>query len=154
MAPEKKTFDWRIAYGVFCLIYATCLVYLALGNINKVYGEYRQAVHRLQPQQIKNITFDELAQDCRAKLKRRTSRTKDSTSIADLENCQTFPQDILKNHQIKVTHRLQIEKKRYQRKLIVFYFSFGLFFVALPLYMLFLFLKFFIWLFKDVKISK
>ena len=154
MDPEEKTFDWRIAYTIFCLIYTACLVYLGLGNINKVYGEYRQAVYRLQPAQIKKIAFEELAQDCRAKLKRRTSRTSDLNSNAGFEDCHTFPQDILTEHQTKVTKRLQIEKRRYQRKLVIFYTSFGLFFVALPLYLLFVFLKFLIWLFKDVKISK
>jgi hypothetical protein len=154
MASVEKNFDWRIAYALFCLIYAGCLLYLGLGNINKVYGEYRQAVYRLQPEQIKRITFEELAQDCRAKLKRRSSRTKANTLNNDRENCQTFPQTVLKEYQKTVAKRLQIEKKRYQRKLVVFYLSFGLFFVALPLFLLYLFLKFLIWLFKDLKISK
>lgn len=154
MNSRENKFDWRIIYAVFCLIYTGCLVYLGLGNFHKVYGEYRQASYRLQPLQIKQIAFEELAAECRAKLKRRAPKPEYLSSAKDENNCQQFSAATLNEYQKVVGQRLQIEKKRIQRKLIVFYLSFALFFVFLPLYLLYLFLKFMIWLFKGVKISK
>ena len=153
MNPSDKSFDWRIGYAIFCLLYAGTLIYLGQSNFDKVYSEYRQSIYRLQPSQIERIAFEELASDCRAKLKRRNPRTTKPIPGAE-EQCQSFSKTVIKNRQEKVTKRLQIEKKRLQRKLIVFSVSFSLFFVALPLYLLYLSLKFLIWLFKDIKISK
>ena len=153
MNQTAENFDWRIIYAIFCLLYAGTLIYLGQGNFAKVYSEYTQSVYRLQPKQIEKITFEELARDCRTTLKRKHPRSTKPRPSAG-EKCQSFPEDVLKSQQKKVTQRLQIQKKRFQRKLIVFYLSFALFFVALPLYLLYLLLTFLVWVFKDIKISK
>ena len=155
MGLTKNKLNWRIGYGVFCLIYAACIVYLGLDNFDKVHGEYRQATYRLQPAQIQKISLQELANECRAKLKRRGRRiTSNSTTGAVKDTCFSFPESILMERQRIVTKQLQVEKKRFKRKLIVFYLSFSVFFLALPLYLLYLLVSLFIWIFRDIKISK
>lgn len=155
MEAIEKGMNWRIVYGVFCLIYAVCIVYLGLDNFDLVHSGYSQAVKRLQPSQIKAITLLELTDECRAKLKRRGRRiTANSISGAADETCQSFPAAVIKDRQVIVTKQLQVEKKRFKRKLIVFYLSFSVFFLTLPLYLLYLLISLFIWIFKDIKVSK
>ena len=155
MVSSENNFDWRIGFGVFCLIYAVCIAYLGFDNLDLVYSGYTRAVKQLQPAQIKKITLHELEDQCRAKLKRRNRRfSSDSTTGVAKGSCQSFPKAVLKEHQIIVTERLQLQKKRFKRKLVVFFLSFGIFFLALPMYFLYLLLSLLIWLFKGIKISR
>lgn len=156
MGTEEKGFDWRIGYAFFCLVYASCVVYLGLDNFDKVHGEYRQAVRRLQPSQIEQIARQELVDQCRKKLKRRGHSRKDVKNALGVSSgpCLSIPEAILQEREKTVSEHSKVEQKKFLRKLIVFYITFGIFFLALPLYLLYLLLSLLIWVFKDIKFSK
>lgn len=155
MNTVDDRFDWRIGYAAFCLVYAACIIYLGLDNFDKVHSEYRDAQKRLQPSQIEKIAHQELVDQCRKKLKRRGSYKADyKTSETKVDVCQSFPKKVLEEKKKGVKEQLLIERKRFLRKLVVFYSSFAIFFVALPLYLLYLLLSFLIWVFRDVKFIK
>lgn len=156
MSSSNNTFDWRIGYVVFSLVFVVWVVYLGLDNFDKVHGEYRIAQARLQPSQVKDIALQELIDQCRKKLKRSgpTQVAGDKASGMADGDCLSFPEAVLLERQKTVTSHLVSEEKRFKRKLIVFYISFGVFFIVLPLYVLYLLLSFFIWLFRGLKFVK
>ncbi|MCL7487889.1 MAG: hypothetical protein M8357_06925 [Desulfobulbaceae bacterium] len=156
MSSVGSNLNWRIAYAVFCVIYAAGMVYLGLDNFDKVHSEYRWARERVKPAMVSKIALQELESQCRRKLQRgdgyRTSG--DTTSEMSEDACRSFPAVVREEREKAVQSRLLAEKERFLRKLVVFYASFGIFFLVIPLVLLYLLLSFFIWIFKDLKISK
>lgn len=151
MSSENKGMTWRLGYAAFCLVYAAWVVYLGLDNFDKVHGEYRQARENLLPAQTEKIVLQELAGQCRREAKRNVR----SRAAGDSEGpCLTFPETVLAERRKDVTTHLLAEEKRFRRKLAVFYGTFGVFFVVLPLVCLYLLLSFLIWVFKDLKFVK
>lgn len=157
MSSEKTGFDWRIGFAIFCLFYAGWAVYMGQSNFDKVYSEYRRAGERLEPARTREIAVNELATQCRRQLKRGETKhrsTEQSTAGILKEACLSFPAAVVAEQQAKVTQRLTIERDRLQSKLVVFYISFAIFFILLPLGLLYFLLAFLIWLFRDLKISR
>jgi len=156
MSSAGNRLNWRIGYAVFCIIYTAGIVYLGLDNFDKVHGEYRWARERVKPASVSKITLQELESQCRRKLQRRDGyRTSgDTASEISEDPCRSFPAVVREERQEAVQSRLLAEKERFLRKLVVFYASFGIFFLVIPLVLLYFLLCFFIWIFKDLKISK
>ena len=151
MSSAHKGMSWRLGYAVFCLVYAAWVAYLGLDNFDKVHGEYRQARENLLPAETEKIALEELADQCRREAKRRGR----SRAVGDYENpCLTFPETVLAERKKDVTTHLLAEEKRFRRKLAVFYGTFAVFFVVLPLVCFYLLLAFLIWVFRDLKFVK
>lgn len=155
MESESKGYNWRIGYAIFCLLFGGWVIYLGLDNFDKVHSEYRQSVNRLHPDQIRKIAARQLTDQCLNKLKHRGISREDGTIAASAgageAACLSFPQPVREEQEKTVGQQLQIEKKRLLRKLVVFTISFALFFLALPLFLLYLLLAFLIWVFRDMK---
>ncbi|MHB8809412.1 MAG: hypothetical protein ACYC9M_05300 [Desulfobulbaceae bacterium] len=156
MRSGDKGSNWRLGYGVFCLVYTIWVVYLGLDNFDKVHGEYRRVLEDLRPVQVENIARQELVGECRREARRsgRTRAAGSAVANASEELCRTFPETVLEKREKDVVANLLAEKKRFRRKLVVFYGTFGVFFVALPLSCLYLLLSFLIWIFRDLKFVK
>lgn len=156
MRTGEKGLTWRFSYGIFCLVYTAWVVYLALDNFDKVHGEYRQALENLQPAQTEKIARQELAHECRRQAKRngRSRAAGNAASALSDDACRSFPAAVLEERKKGVAANLLAEEKRFRRKLVVFYGTFGVFFVALPLVSLYLLLSFLVWIFKDLKFVK
>ena len=154
MRSGDKGLSWRLGYGVFCLVYAAWVVYLGLDNFDKVHGEYRRVREDLRPAQVEKIARHELVSECR-RAARRSGLSRAAGSAGDSEEpCLIFPETVLEERKKDVTANLLAEEKRFRRKLVVFYGTFGVFFVALPLGCLYLLLSFLIWIFRDLKFVK
>lgn len=153
---NKKGLNWRFGYGVFCLAYAAWVIYLGLDNFDKVHGEYQWAREHLQPPQIEEIALHELADQCRRAAKRsgRSRAAGDPVRRMAEDDCRSFPDSVLAERKSEVKEQLLAEKKLFQRKIVLFYATFGAFFIALPLGFLYLLLSFLIWLFRDLKFIK
>ena len=157
MRSQHKGFTWRTGFAVFCLAYTAWMVYLGLGNLDKVHREYRWAVQELQPDRIDKIVRQDLAAECRKVTPRQPRRgdrylsagAMPQTAAAD--PCRSFPPAVIEERRTAVTERLQEEKSRLQRRLVAFSISFTMFFVLLPLAALYLLLTFLAWLFRDMK---
>lgn len=151
-----KRMNWRYGYILFCLVYAGWLVYLGQDNFAKVHGEYRWARENQQPAQVEKIARQTLAADCRreAQRERRSRSAGDAAATVSEDLCRFFPEAVLEERKKDVAENLLAEEKRFLRKLVVFYGTFGVFFVALPLGCLYLLLSFLIWIFRDLKFVK
>lgn len=145
---HKKSVNWRVGYTVCCLVYVVWVVYLSFNNFDMVHREYRRAEKRLQPLQIEEIALQELVGQCRKKLKR-AGRFRE-VGAEDL--CRSWPAAVLAERQKAVEERLVKEKSRIHRKLVIFYISFGLVFLFLPIVFMYLLVSFFIWLYRNIKI--
>lgn len=160
MTSSENRFNWRIGYAIFCVAYAGVVMYLGLDNFDKVHSEYRWARERSQPAQIVKIAHQELVDQCRRKYRRDTKRSdryRENTSISSTEAedpCFSWPESVLEERRITVAERLETETGKLKRKIIVFYISFGIFFLILPLVILYWLLALFIWIFKDMKFLK
>ena len=156
MRTGEKGLTWRLGYGVFCLVYAVWVVYLGLDNFDKVHGEYGQVLENLQPALTEKIARQELAHECRRQAKRGgRSRAAGDTALALSDDaCRSFPATVLEERKKGVAANLLAEEKRFRRKLMVFYGTFGVFFVVLPLVSLYLLLSFLAWIFRDLKFVK
>lgn len=145
---------WRAGF-IFCsLIYVVWIVYLSQGNFDMVHSDYRRTVKRLQPAQIEQIALQELAAECRAELKYKEnnlSAEKQSVQIVE-DPCLSWPAATLAQKQEAVETRLVKERNRVRQKLVIFYITFGFFFMILPLSFLYFLLSFIFWIFKNVRI--
>lgn len=138
---------WRIGYAVCCLFYVAWVVLLSLDNFDMVLSDYRRARERLQPVRIEAIALQELVEQCLKK-----AGTVDPGGLVAAEHdCLIWPAGVIIDRQQAVAERLGAERSRTFRKLVVFYFSFGVIFLLLPPTLLYLLLVFFIWLFKSIK---
>lgn len=148
--------NWRYGYAVFCLVSAGWVVFLGMDNFAKVHGEYRRAREHQQPARIEKIALQELAAECRRAAKRssRSRAAGDQAPTVSEEGCRSFPKVLLEERKRVVVANLRAEEKLFRRKLVVFYLTFGVFFVVLPLGFLYLLLSFLIWLFRDMKFVK
>jgi len=152
--------NWRVGFFAFCLVYIAWVVYLGFDNFDKVHSEYGSARQQLQPDRIEDIAFQELADQCRKKLRRQAESTdryrKDTEMSSGVtgDPCLSWPPAVLQERQDVVRKRLTVEKNRLKRKLIVFYISFSFFFLFLPMALLYLLLSFLIWIFRDLKFIK
>ncbi|GAB4335559.1 MAG: hypothetical protein Kow0089_05330 [Desulfobulbaceae bacterium] len=151
MGDNRKGFGWRTGFALFCLLYTACAVYLGLDNFDKVQGEYSRAAEKLRPDRIEEIARMELAAECRAKLKR-SGRIRPVDIAAEAERlCASFPAADLEARRKTVAARLETDRKRFFRKILVFAISFSVFFLAIPLGLLYLLLALLAWIFKDMK---
>lgn len=146
--------SWRAIFAAFCLLYTAWVVFLGLGNFAKVHGEYRRVRESQQPTRIERIALQELVGECRRAEERAGRGGANDVPIAAEEDCRSFPPPVLEARKKNIAVNLQAEEKRFLRKLVVFYAGFGLFFVVLPLGLLYLLLSFLVWLFKDMKFVK
>ncbi|MDH3360164.1 MAG: hypothetical protein OEL55_04765 [Desulfobulbaceae bacterium] len=147
MSQLKKQ-RWRIVYGIGCLIYIVWMVNLSFNNFDMVHTDYRRAGERLQPARLEAIALRELEDDCRTKLRR--SGVYEEVGGA----CRTFNEaDIIAARQ-EVRGRLSAERSLFGRKLVLFYISFGLVFLILPLVIIYQLLSLILWLFQNLKIHK
>jgi len=157
MTSLHKYKGWRIGFIVFSLIYSAGVVYLALDNFDKVYGEYTWARDRQQPAQVSQIARQELVAQCRRKVQRELSykeryqKNKNRASSVAEDTCLSWPQATLEKQEIAVSDRLGRATKTLQRKLVVFFCSFVFFFLFLPLILLYVIITFLVWLFRGVK---
>jgi hypothetical protein len=156
MRAADNRMNWRYGYGVFCLLYAGWVVYLGQENFAKVDGEYRRAREYQQPSQVERIARQELAAECRRAVQResRSRAAGDPDPAVSEDACRSFPEALLAERKRDVAANLRAEEKLFRRKLVVFYLTFGVFFVVLPLGFLYLLLAFLIWLFRDMKFVK
>ena len=157
MNRKKKNLGWRIGFGIFALIYTAWVVILGLSNFDKVHSEYRWARERVHPKKIQDIAFQELVDQCRSKASRREVKRidryrNDSGQAATMaeDPCLSWPEDVIASRQKDVENRLLVEAGKLKRRMIVFYFTFGIFFLALPLAFLYYLLAFLVWLFRDL----
>lgn len=146
-------FNWRIVFGVCSLVYMAVMMYLSVNNFAMVHREHRRIVKQLQPAQIEKVALQELVERCR----------KESESLAAHQTvmnkpvftgedpCLTWPAADLEERQNAVKERLEKKKGGVIRKLILFYITFGIFFLILPPVIIYLVLTIFIWIFKSVK---
>ena len=144
-----KRHRWRIVYGVGCLFYMAWVVHLSFNNFEMVHSDYRRAGQRLQPARIEVIALGELVGDCRAQL-RRSGRLE---VVAD-GACRSFPEADLVARRQAVSERLSAERSLAGRKLVLFYASFGLVFLILPPFILYLLLSLFFWLLRSLRVEE
>lgn len=149
MEPEKRGINWRIGYAAFAVIYVIWVVYLSLDNFDMVHTAYRDARARVQPDRVEEIARKELVEKCRRQQKRRVPGETISTGE---DPCLSFPSPVLREQQEKVTRRLLVEKNRFKRKVAVFYVSFVLVFLALPLAFIYILVTFILWILRNIKI--
>jgi hypothetical protein len=148
--------NWRFGYALICLVYAAWVVYLGLDNFAKVYGEYQRARESRQPAQVEKIARQELIDQCRREAKRssRPRAAGDAVQRLAEDACRSFPDAVLAERKNAVKEQFLAEEKLFRRKLVLFSVTFGIFFVVLPLGLLYLLLSFFTWLFRDMKFIK
>ena len=151
--PVTKGPGWRLGFAVFGLFFAAWVGYLALDNFAKVHGEYRQARESRHPALIAKIVRQELVAECRKEALRsdRPHPVGEPAPAISENACRSFPEIVVAERTEVVAGNLLADEKRFRRKLVVFYVTFGLFFIILPLGFLYLLLAFLIWLFKDMK---
>lgn len=160
MSSSHKSLNWRIGFAAFCIVYTVWVVYLSFDNFDKVHSEYRSVRMMLQPGRIDDIARKELIDQCRKDSRRelkRIDRYRKGSSIsatAAEDHCLSWPPAILEERQKVVAERLVIEKGKFKRKVIVFYISFGFFFLIIPMVFLYLLLSLLIWAFRGLKLVK
>lgn len=129
------------------------VVYLSLFNFALVHRDYRRADKLLQPARIKEVARQELVDQCRRELKRfnRLRATPNIVSATAEDTCLSMQADVFEERQKAVTERLEHERSRMVRKLVLFYIYFGIIFLILPPVILYLLLSALIRLFKSIK---
>ena len=153
MRSQKKGINWQIGYAVFCLVYVAWVVYLSLDNFDMVHGDYRRAGEQLQPPRIRELAIRELVAQCRREEKSssRLRPTGERASAAAEDPCLSWPAAVVAEREKTVTEHLTITRSRFLRKLVVFYITFGIVFLIMPLVLLYLLLTFTIWIFRNLK---
>lgn len=149
MRSAKKGINWRIGYAFFCVVYVAWVVYLSLDNFDMVHTAYRDARARLQPARVEEIARRELVDRCRRQQKRKGL---DRTMSVGEAPCQSFPAAVVEQQRDRVAQRLGDEKNRFKRKIVVFYVSFVLVFLALPLAFIYGLVSFILWILRNIKI--
>lgn len=154
--PVKKGPGWRLGFAVFGLFFAAWVGYLALDNFAKVHGEYRQVRESRLPGLIGKIVRQELVAECRKEAQHSDQPRPVGAPVPDIaeDACRSFPESVVAERTKAVAENLLADEKRFRRKLVVFYITFGLFFIILPLGFLYLLLAFLVWVFKDMKFVK
>ena len=131
-------------YTIFAVSYVVWVIILSLHNIGLVNSRYSSAKQRLEPKQIEKIALQELIDQCRQEKK---GSTKEGAVLTEGEDpCLSWSQDTILEHQKTIKVRLLDEKKKSGRKLILFYFTFLVFFLFLPLFILYWLLVFIIYM--------
>ncbi|HIJ78253.1 MAG: hypothetical protein OEY01_02970 [Desulfobulbaceae bacterium] len=153
MTARNKMMNWRLGYGVGCLVYLVWVVQLSFNNFGMVHHDYRSAEARLQPQRIEAMALAELVGQCR-KEAGRGGRHRPATAQVVADPCRDWPAPVIAARQKAVAERLAGELSLAVRKLVLFYVSFGVIFLILPPVILYLLLSFFIWLYQGVKGGK
>lgn len=134
-------------FTVFAVSYVVWVFILSLHNMGLVTSRYSLAKQRLEPAQIEKIALQELTDQCSKEKKRSSKRsTKEDVSVEGKDSCLSWPQDVVLEHQKTVKIRLLDEKKKSGRKLILFCFTFLVFFLFLPLFSLYWLLVFIIYM--------
>lgn len=155
MKPQKQHWSMWIGYAVVCLAYAVWIVFLGLNNFDMVHDGYRQAGERLQPERIREAALRELVAECRREGKIADRPRHDEAgfnSSADL--CTAFSETVIEERRQVLHKRLHAEWGRAWRKLMLFYLFFGIVFLVLPMFMLYLLLSFLLWLRRNLRIVK
>lgn len=154
--PGGKGLTWRYGFALFCLAYAAWVIFLGLDNFAKVHGEYRRARENQQPARLEEIARHELVDQCRGAARRggRSRAAGVAVPAGSEEDCLSVPESVLAERKKEVAGSLRAEEKLFRRKLVTFYLSFAIFFIALPLGFLYLLLTFLSWLFRDMKFVK
>lgn len=148
MWQQLNRHRWRIVYGIGCLLYMAWVVHLSFNNFDMVHSDYRRAGERMRPARIEAAALRELTDNCRAALVRSGLHL----SAADIDAaCRSFPEADLAARRMAVGKRLASERRLAGRKMVLFYLSFGLFFLVLPPVILYFLLSLFAWLLKMLK---
>ncbi len=150
MRLPKKLSGWQGVFALCCLIYLPWMISLGRNNFDMVHSQYRQAGARLEPAHIAAAALEELATRCRLEAKRRGVFFRAGSD----DPCLAVPPEILKAQQAVVRARLGHQRDLALRKLVLFYISFGLFFLFLPPALLYLLLVFCSWFFLNIKVVK
>lgn len=153
MGARKKSRIWWVVYVICYLAYVPWVAYLSLNDFDMVHSQYRRIGERLQPVRIAEIALQELVDQCRKEAKRsgRTRSTGDKAVAAAEGACLSWPADVLVERQKVVAGRLDAERSRAVRKLVLFYVSFVGFFLTLPAVILYLLMSLFVWVVRNIK---
>ena len=149
MESVKRGINWRIGFAAFAVIYVAWVSYLSLDNFDMVHTAYRDARARLEPARVEEIARRELVDRCRRQHKQQGP---DETISADEASCRSFPATVVEQQRDRVAKRLGVEKNRFKRKVVVFYVSFVLVFLALPLVFIYGLISFILWILRNIKI--
>ena len=152
MHSLKKFLTWRKIFAVSCLVYLVWVVGVSNSNFYMVHREYRWAEMRVQPKWIAKTARQELVDQCRQKAIWSGSRL--HASDKDSDPCLSWPPSTVAERQQVVKERLVQERNLAIRKLVLFYVSFGFFFLVMPPAFLYLFLVFVSWLFRNITVVR
>ncbi|HHO49041.1 MAG TPA: hypothetical protein ENN06_11420 [Desulfobacteraceae bacterium] len=142
-------------YAVVCLVYGVWIVYLGLDNFSMVHDGYHQAGAQLHPEQVGKAALRELVEECREEAAAPGHPGPDGESYEFLDDpCLLQPAAAVEERQKIVKKRLLGEQGRAWRKLMLFYLSFGIVFLVLPMLTLYLALAFFLWLWRNLRIIR
>jgi len=147
MMPRPKYLPLWLGWGAVCLAYAVWIVSLALNNFAMVHDVYNQAGERLRPEIVRKEALRELVEECR-------EETAAAGRLRPDDPCLSPPAAALEERQKIVKMRLLGEQGRAWRKLMLFYLSFGIVFLVLPMLTLYLALAFLIWLWRNLRIIR
>lgn len=134
-----------MVYTVCAVTYVAWVAFLSLNNIDMVNSRYSRAKQRLEPKQIEKIALQELIDQCRQENKR---STKEGELTEDEDPCLSWSPDAVLEQQKVVKIQLLDEKKKSGRKLVLFYVTFIVFFLPLPLVTTYYLLAFIMWMVK------
>jgi len=155
MKALRKILSRRICFAVCSLVYVPWLVLLSLNNFDMVHSQYRRAGERLRPAHIAAVALRELTDQCRQEARHgQRLPPVGEKGAAAADPCQSLPAAVVEARQKVVQARLAHERSLAGRKLVLFYVSFGVFFLLLPLVFLYLLLFFSSWVFRNIKVIK
>ena len=142
----KKIREWRLIYVFCCLVYMGWMINLGTNEFARINGQYRLIVDQLDAERIRTEALEELMAECRKESAMRTDR--------DENTCVAWPPSVVEARVREVKQRLTREKERGTIKLVLFYASFGIFFLLTPPFLIYLLIVGIITLFLNIKIVK
>lgn len=156
MQSVKRFLNWRIGFAVCCLVYVAWVVHLSRNNFDMVHSQYRLIERHLQPQHLARTALQELTDRCRqaARLAGPHPRSEAAETAMAADPCLSWPAAVVAERQQKVEARLTQERNLAIRKLVLFYLSFGFFFLFVPPALLYLLLSFFSWLYRNIMVVR
>lgn len=159
---DKKPLLWRICYSICCLSYIGLILYLGRTEFDRVNDQYRKAGERLNPVWVKKSALMELRDECRKKSPRLVHGQGSEENQAQAtpagprawtpveENaCLEPTRAVVSAREEKLTRDLTGQRNRAAMKFVLFYVSFLVFFLVVPLILLYWVGVFFLLVFQS-----
>jgi hypothetical protein len=142
----KKVREWQIIYAICCLVYMGWMIHVGGNEFNRINGQYRLIVERLDEEWLRTAAFEELKAECR----------KGSSIQADRgdDDCLFMPPPKVEARIKVIEERLLRERGRGLLKLVLFYAIFIILFLLTPPALIYLLIIGIIKLYLNIKIVR